>query len=121
MKPRKPLPRSTKPIKRSRLKKRLGRKGRKSMEAIRALKRWFFGEGLFAVCQWCGQEVSHFGCHFHHKVKRSWGGKDVKENLVCLHPHCHSQIHNDQRLLLHVRDASANLANKETLTRPDQI
>jgi 5-methylcytosine-specific restriction endonuclease McrA len=33
------------------------------------------------------------GWHSHHMIWRSLGGSESQENLVLLHPNCHSQVH----------------------------
>lgn len=44
-------------------------------------------------CDWCGSQLSPFRWECHHRQLRSRGGKDVAENLIALHPGCHSWAH----------------------------
>lgn len=47
------------------------------------------------ICPICHQKITQLtGWHNHHIVWRTKGGGEGAENRVLLHPHCHSQIHN---------------------------
>jgi RNA-directed DNA polymerase len=45
-------------------------------------------------CAYCGELIElKTGWHFHHIVHRIHGGKDTADNLVILHPNCHTSVH----------------------------
>jgi RNA-directed DNA polymerase len=56
------------------------------------LKLWFGQKGICPVCQ--EKITKQTGWNMHHLVWRSHGGGEGAENLVLLHPVCHSQVHN---------------------------
>lgn len=46
------------------------------------------------VCDQCQHAITHdSGWHVHHVVPRQFGGGDSLDNLVLLHPTCHTAIH----------------------------
>lgn len=107
MKPRKPLKRSTKPI------KRIGKRGKKRNEAMGEARRYYFmHHGYF--CQFCkGPFEPYEIVDIHHKLKRSLGGKDDLENLLAMHRVCHSFAHSSNVELDKVRFSKANIENGE--------
>ena len=45
-------------------------------------------------CAYCGEMINlKSGWHLHHIVQRLHGGKDTADNLVMLHPNCHTSVH----------------------------
>lgn len=45
-------------------------------------------------CAYCGELIElKTGYHFHHIVQRIHGGKETDDNLVLLHPNCHTSVH----------------------------
>ena len=45
-------------------------------------------------CAYCGELIElKTGWHFHHIVQRIFGGKETYDNLVILHPNCHTSVH----------------------------
>jgi hypothetical protein len=44
-------------------------------------------------CDMCGQPVNPDRWECHHRLLRSQGGEDSHANLICLHTHCHGQVH----------------------------
>jgi 5-methylcytosine-specific restriction endonuclease McrA len=107
VKARKAIKRSTKPIKRSPIKK-LGKRGKENAAMLAELKREYLSK--FSRCQYCHAilEEGHIW-ELHHKLKRSLGGKHVPENLVAVHRVCHNRIHQIHYAV--VRDCQANLLN----------
>ena len=52
---------------------------------------WQQQDGLCPVCH---QNITRLtGWHNHHIVWRTYGGSDMAENRVLLHPNCHRQVH----------------------------
>ncbi len=113
MKPRKPLPRSTKPLKRTPL-RRIGKRGKEKAMFRRKVKADYFKlwGASTATCQWCGRPMDLEDCAAHHKIKRSLGGKDVPENILVVHHHCHTEIHSTKDNYEKARDAGGNAANR---------
>ena len=57
----------------------------------RLLHLWKEQKGL---CPMCNQRITKItGWHSHHVIWRSKGGTDRNENLMLLHPNCHTQLH----------------------------
>ena len=44
-------------------------------------------------CQICRSEMPEAALEVHHKIPRSQGGSDAKENLITICPNCHTLIH----------------------------
>ena len=45
-------------------------------------------------CAYCAELIElKTGWHFHHIVQRIHGGKETDDNLVVLHPNCHTSVH----------------------------
>ncbi len=52
---------------------------------------WKEQQGICPICQ---QKITKItGWHSHHRVWRSKGGTETRENRVLLHPACHQQVH----------------------------
>jgi RNA-directed DNA polymerase len=52
---------------------------------------WKVQDGKCAVCN---QKITlASGWHIHHNEWRVYGGSDLLDNLILLHPHCHRQVH----------------------------
>jgi hypothetical protein len=49
--------------------------------------------GIFQ-CGCCGETLPRMHMHTHHKIPRSVGGPDTRENLIDLCPGCHDALHN---------------------------
>lgn len=116
MKPRKPLKRSTKPIKRTSLKRGLGRRGKERLDAMQIAKNSYYHSWGYS-CQFCGCQFdpSEEKVDAHHKLKRSLGGTDDFTNLVILHRVCHNAIHRDPVLLKKVATSKANILDGELI------
>lgn len=57
----------------------------------RLLHLWF---GQAGICPLCQQKITkESGWNLHHIQRRTDGGTETMDNLVLLHPHCHSQVH----------------------------
>lgn len=104
---RTPLKRSTKPLKRSAIKKvskrnRVLKSGRVILDAAgMANLRMEAYERSGGVCEChlvegtkkCGKFVHwHYG-QLHHRIYRSSGGSDTIENVAFIRPECHEYIH----------------------------
>lgn len=104
MKPRKPIPRSTKPIQRSPLKRSTTPIARTPVKKVRAkprpgrvkgadltarrAERWVIDKG---ICQGCFRPCDPKNWHLaHFRNKRMWG--DGIENMRVKHPDCHLVI-----------------------------
>ena len=49
-------------------------------------------------CPVCGQSLfNKEPVHMHHIIPKCNGGKDTKENLVCVHLYCHHKIHHQSQ------------------------
>ncbi len=108
MKPRKPLKRSTKPL------KKLGKRGLAKAKAMRELKAKYFP----TACRW--KITPSFQCAWpaddlHHKKLRSQGGKDMPGNLVPLCRSHHSEAHLDFQKLERIRKSGASLLNGDLI------
>lgn len=45
-------------------------------------------------CAYCGEPIDlNTGWHVHHIQQRMLGGKSTEDNLVILHPNCHTSVH----------------------------
>lgn len=48
-------------------------------------------------CAYCEEMINlKSGWHLHHIVQRIHGGKDTADNLVMLHPNCHTSVHQNK-------------------------
>lgn len=130
---RTPLPRSKKPLKRTRLSRKPGRTQKLRKKAIEEAKDFYFAlfvnlEGKRAPCQKCAVMMWRDDCAGHHKIKRSqWAirsfsvsyGIDDKKNLVIVHHHCHAKFHETSpeglALLQQVCLSPANAENGERI------
>lgn len=46
------------------------------------------------LCELCGHQLADFeSFEAHHRKLRTRGGGDGPDNIVCLHPGCHSEVH----------------------------
>lgn len=113
---RTPIRRSTKPLKRTRRPRKVGKRAKAMEEALYEAKLAYFEACRLLreepLCQWCGVRMEFSDCNAHHKLKRSLGGKDDSDNLVMVHQHCHlREIHGDTKNLEIVRHSPANYLN----------
>jgi RNA-directed DNA polymerase len=61
-------------------------------ERKRLLNLWYGQDGM---CPICTQKITkESGWNMHHLKRRVDGGKETMDNLVLLHPNCHTQVHN---------------------------
>ncbi|MEW6737323.1 MAG: group II intron reverse transcriptase/maturase [Acidobacteriota bacterium] len=52
---------------------------------------WYAQDG---ICPTCHQKITkQTGWNIHHIKRRTDGGKETMDNLVLLHPNCHTQVH----------------------------
>jgi RNA-directed DNA polymerase len=52
------------------------------------------------ACPVCGEPITEeTGWQEHHMVWRVYGGEDVLENLLLLHPNCHRQVHSQKKVV----------------------
>jgi RNA-directed DNA polymerase len=57
----------------------------------RLLRLWYAQDG---ICPNCHQKITkETGWNIHHIKRRTDGGKETMDNLVLLHPNCHTQVH----------------------------
>lgn len=63
----------------------------------RAKQLWLAQQGQ---CPYCGHLITEeTEWDIHHRVPRTAGGPDTKDNLVLLHPTCHRQLHAQKKTL----------------------
>lgn len=108
------IKRSSKPLKRSPL-KREGKRGKAKRLFRVVCREKYFGKEESKPCQFCGFSMEPKDCAAHHKLKRSLGGKDEFENIVCIHHSCHELIHENVHLLAKVKMSKANVLNGEII------
>lgn len=126
MKPRKPIARSTKPIKRSPVKRGLGKVGKRKYLACKKALDDYFGNPYqlnqymlsetkhnpnAPRCQICGRMIWRHEADPAHKIRRSQGGKDTPENLVAAHRLCHGFIDSKIHRYKILATDEANLLN----------
>lgn len=106
MKPRKPLKRSTKPLKRSPLKRKAKRaRVLKSGRVILNARGMFLlrtdafvrSEGTCECHRYkrrgCRKAVDWVNGHLHHLIFKSHGGSDTLENVAFVRQECHDKVH----------------------------
>ncbi len=87
---RKPLPRSTKPIKTTRIRVK-EKSTQKKAEMSDAREKAFTRAGDKCEANWVG--CTQKAVHAHHRRMRSQGGLDTASNLLAVCERCHNAIH----------------------------
>lgn len=66
----------------------------KLKERKKLLHLWFGQKG---ICLICSERITkNTGWNIHHIQRRTDGGKETINNLILLHPNCHSQVHSQK-------------------------
>lgn len=122
---RMPLKRSRKPLKRTKLSRKPGRRAKEVKSAIESAKATFFDSGRWhdehSKCQWCQSHITKDNAVAHHKIKRSLKIDDTPENFVIVHHWpCHASFHTGDKEgtknLKMVRESTANVINAEAIS-----
>lgn len=96
-----PPKRSTKPLKRTPLKRptkrirQVGTVGKRKQKARDHAKAAYFkkhGKHGLAKCQWCRADMARADANAHHKKPRGEGGNDELVNMVVVHKRCHLNV-----------------------------
>jgi hypothetical protein len=103
VKPRKPIPRSTKPIAKTPIKRtkrhpetRVGKLGRVRLtgKALESLRRECFERDHYTCTCGCGEQVTWEMGDMAHIVSRGAGGSDVIDNVTTMTHEHHMKSHN---------------------------
>lgn len=96
--------------------KRLDVKMEGELKGKRELIRlWKEQKGL---CPMCDQKITKLTrWHSHHIIWKVYGGTNLRENRVLLHPTCHTQLHNRPDLMV-VKPGSAKEPSKGLIGMP---
>lgn len=90
---RKPMARSTEPLKRTELSRKPGKKARRDLAELRVARRALLERSRGYCEARYSANCSSVGTMAHHVKRRSQGGPNDPRNLLWVCAHCHGAIH----------------------------
>lgn len=113
MKPRKPLPRATKPIKRSWIKNRITKRKKALLAKTQGALDLYFSGSFISICQICAKEMSRKEATPAHLYKRHHGRHEPNE-ILAAHLKCHTWLDNGAHMerIERARESGVSCASK---------